>query len=134
MSGSSAAPGFSIGSGSPTPWSRISILQPEHGFRTNVYAYAKTTLKKGDRLDGIGGYACYGLIENCPEPAMHPGLPICLAHDLVLERRIEKDEPIMLADGAYDSDRFDFALYRRALDVAPASNQVKMISPPAASS
>jgi hypothetical protein len=65
---------------------------------------------------------------------MHPGLPICLAHDLVLERRIEKDEPIMLADVAYDSDRFDFALYRRALDVAPASNQVKMISPPAASS
>jgi predicted homoserine dehydrogenase-like protein len=70
-------------------------------------------------LDGIGGYACYGLIENCPEPLEHPGLPICLADDVVLKRAIEADEPIMLADVELEPDRFDHALYRLAAQ-APA--------------
>ena len=94
------------------------ILQPVHGFRTNVFAYAKKPLAAGERLDGIGGYACYGLIENCAEPALHPGLPICLADDLVLGRDVEKDEPIMLADVRQETDRFEFSLYRRALDAS----------------
>ena len=42
----------------------IALLQPSYGFRTNVYAYSKRNLKTGDILDGIGGYTCYGLIEN----------------------------------------------------------------------
>jgi len=95
-----------------------SILQPDHGFQTNVYAYAKKALEKGDRLDGIGGYCCYGMIENCAGSSLHPGLPICLADGVALEREIEKDEPIMLADVAYDSGRFDFALHRSALEVS----------------
>ena len=95
-----------------------SILQPVHGFRTNVFAYAKKPLARGDRLDGIGGYACYGLIENCGDPSAHPGLPICLADDVVLGRELEKDEPIMLADVQLEAGRFDYALYRRALDAS----------------
>ena len=44
---------------------RQSLLKPRYGFCTNVYAYAKKDLREGDELDGIGGYAIYGLIENC---------------------------------------------------------------------
>ena len=40
------------------------VLKPDFGFQTNVYAYAKRNLHKGEKLDGIGGYTCYGLIEN----------------------------------------------------------------------
>ncbi len=98
-----------------------SILQPVFGLRTNVYSYAKKALKRGDALDGIGGYTCYGLIENCLELPLHPGLPICLADEVVLTREIEKDEPIMLADVAYDPDRFDFTLHRRAMEVSSRS-------------
>ena len=62
------------------------VLKPDFGFKTNVYAYAKKDLKKGENLDGLGGYACYGLIENCSENKMKAGLPICLAEDVVLKR------------------------------------------------
>jgi predicted homoserine dehydrogenase-like protein len=94
-----------------------SILQPVFGLRTNVFAYAKKGLKQGDVLDGIGGYACYGLIENCPEPLKHPGLPICLADDVVLKREIGMDEPIMLADVDVEPERFDHSLFRLAAEV-----------------
>ncbi len=90
-----------------------SLLEPAYGFRTNVYAYAKRDLREGEMLDGIGGYACYGLIENCG-PKGHPGLPICLADDLPLRRDIRKDQPILLADVEVPSDRIDFELYHRA--------------------
>jgi predicted homoserine dehydrogenase-like protein len=44
---------------------RHSLLEPLCGFRTNVFAYAKRQLHAGEIMDGIGGYTCYGLIENC---------------------------------------------------------------------
>lgn len=93
---------------------RRSILQPVFGLQTNVFAYAKKPLRQGDALDGIGGYACYGLIENCPTPLEHPGLPICLADGVRLKRAIDENEPIMLADVDVKADRFDYALYRLA--------------------
>ena len=99
---------------------RRAILQPAHGFRSNVYAYAKKALSRGDTLDGIGGYACYGLIDNCRGPGSHTGLPICLADGVVLERDLERDEPVALADVRYDPDRFDFSLYGRALEASAA--------------
>jgi len=91
------------------------LIQPEAGFRTNVYAYAKRDLDRGERLDGIGGYACYGLIENCAGPEGNSGLPICLADDLALLRDIHKDEKILMSDVEYDQTRKDFELYEKAL-------------------
>jgi len=91
-----------------------SLLQPACGFRTNVYAYAKRDLRKGDRLDGIGGYTCYGLIENCSRDDDNPGLPICLADDVILERDVLKDGKICMDDIRYDSSRFDYVLYAKA--------------------
>ena len=32
--------------------------------KTNVFCYAKKDLKAGEFLDGMGGFASYGLIEN----------------------------------------------------------------------
>jgi predicted homoserine dehydrogenase-like protein len=92
------------------------LLEPTCGFRTNVYCYAKQDLAQGDCLDGIGGYACYGLIENCTEDEQPPGLPVCLAEDLVLRRSIAKDERILLEDVAVDPQRFDFRLYSLAVE------------------
>jgi len=101
---------------------RESLLQPTHGFKTNVYAYAKRDLRKGETLDGIGGYACYGLIENCSEHQDHPGVPICLATDVTLNRDVAKDEKIFMEDIAYDPDRLDYRLY------SMAANQVNAVS------
>jgi predicted homoserine dehydrogenase-like protein len=95
-----------------------SLLEPIAGFRTNVFAYAKKDLREGERLDGIGGYTCYGLIDNCPPDAPPEGLPICLAEDVMLKRDIAQDEPIRMSDIEYDPNRFDFDLYDRALQAS----------------
>lgn len=87
-----------------------SVLQPDYGLRTNVYAYAKRPLRRGETLDGLGGFTCYGLIDN-NDDGSHAGLPICLAHDVTLERDISKDEPIGLEDVRVDPSRFDFDLF-----------------------
>jgi len=94
---------------------RRAQLQPTHGFRTNVYAYAKRDLSQGQRLDGCGGYACYGLIENCNHGDANPGLPICLAEDVRLKRDVRRDERICVQDIDHDPHRADFVLYDKAL-------------------
>jgi predicted homoserine dehydrogenase-like protein len=98
---------------------RRPLLQPTYGFRTNVIAYAKTDLHAGDSCDGIGGYACYGLIENTARDGATDGLPICLAEDVVLTRNVAQGERITIADLAdMPSDREDFSLYEDALQAS----------------
>lgn len=91
------------------------ILQPEFGFQTNVYTYAKRDVAEGEVLDGIGGYLCYGLIEN---HAGNTGLPICLSNGVRLRKPVSKDQKINMDDVEYDSDRPDFVMYRQALESA----------------
>lgn len=99
---------------------RDSLLQPTYGLKTNVYAYAKRDLHKGESLDGIGGYTCYGLIENCSENLRHSGLPICLADDMALKRNIAKDQKIFMEDIVYDPSRLDYRLYSLAAAEQPS--------------
>jgi predicted homoserine dehydrogenase-like protein len=94
------------------------VLKPDFGFRTNVIAYAKRDLRQGESLDGIGGYACYGLIENCAEHDPEPGLPICLAENVTLTRNIPQDERISLHDIVRDPEDYAFNLHLQAVDVA----------------
>jgi len=96
-----------------------SVLKPEFGFRTNVYAHAKRDLRAGERLDGIGGYATYGLLENCLPNDDLPGLPSCLADDLILKRDLAKDDKILMSDVEYDPHRYDFCLYSCAVKHDP---------------
>lgn len=91
------------------------VLKPEYGFKTNVYSYAKKDLKKGETLDGLGGFSCYGLIENCNENKINAGLPICLAEDVVLKRDIPKDKKIHLEDVEYDEKSDGFVLFSKSL-------------------
>ncbi len=91
------------------------ILQPTYGLKTNVYAYAKKDLRKGDDLDGIGGYAAYGLIENAEENQVHPGLPICLAEEVTLKRDVAKDEKIFMEDILPGKNSHKFEIYQAEL-------------------
>jgi predicted homoserine dehydrogenase-like protein len=87
------------------------LLQPDSGFMTNVYAYAKKDLASGDTLDGIGGYSCYGMIENCEDQNDAPGIPICLADRVSIKKSVKKGEKIYLSDVDYDKNRLDFRLF-----------------------
>ncbi|MGB7962188.1 MAG: hypothetical protein WCF12_04395 [Propionicimonas sp.] len=96
------------------------VLQPTHGFRTNVYAYAKRDLRHGEELDGIGGYAAYGLIENVSENQLRPGLPICLADHVSLKRDIRQDEKIFWEDVTISPDEPAFRLFELAQQASAA--------------
>jgi predicted homoserine dehydrogenase-like protein len=91
------------------------LLQPTFGFQTNVYAYAKRHLRKGEKLDGIGGYTCYGLIENHAK-SNSPGIPICLAEGVALTHDVAKDERILMRDVVCSPDSCEFTLYSHALN------------------
>ncbi|MDD3890503.1 MAG: hypothetical protein WC147_00505 [Syntrophomonas sp.] len=93
------------------------LMQADHGFRTNVYSYAKRDLNPGDILDGIGGYSCYGLIENQTDNESEAGIPICLAENIVVRRAVKKDQKIMWEDVIYDEERLDFKLYKLSCQI-----------------
>ena len=90
------------------------VLRPDAGFRTNVYCYAKRDIKRGDRLDGAGGYACYGMIENSDDFPDQPGVPICISEAATAERDIPKDERVRLSDVSWDECDYSLNLYRTA--------------------
>jgi predicted homoserine dehydrogenase-like protein len=92
-----------------------SFLAPVYGIKTNVYSYAKRNIQPGELLDGVGGYTCFGKIENLQDNIDHPGLPICLADNVVINRSIKQDQKIYLSDIDYDTNRIDFELYGLAL-------------------
>ena len=99
------------------------LLGPACGIRTNVYSYAKHDRQKGEELDGIGGYNCYGNIDNSGPSWQEGGLPIALSDGLPLKRDLRKDEPIVLSDVVYDPASLPFRLYAQAHEAAAALAQ-----------
>ncbi len=59
---------------------------------------AKHDLKPGDRLDGIGGFAAYTLIENYDVARRENALPMGVAEDCIVRRPVAKDTMISYAD------------------------------------
>ena len=70
-----------------------SLVAPRYGMCTVVVCYAKRALDAGDLIDGPGGFASYGLIENFSDGA-GSGLPICLSKGARLRRPIAENERI----------------------------------------
>lgn len=68
------------------------------GQRTEVATFAKEDLVAGERLDGIGGRHCYGLLVSREEFLEHGLLPIGLAEFVRLQRDVARDEPILASD------------------------------------
>jgi predicted homoserine dehydrogenase-like protein len=55
-------------------------------------------MEAGEELDGIGGYDCYGLIDNIENTRQDDVLPIGLAAGARLTRPVAQDQPISNAD------------------------------------
>jgi predicted homoserine dehydrogenase-like protein len=73
-------------------------IVPEYGMVSEVVTLAKKDLRKGEKLDGIGGYAIYGLIEEYEKAKRESLLPVGLSESCVLKKDIEKDSPIKYDD------------------------------------
>jgi predicted homoserine dehydrogenase-like protein len=63
-----------------------------------VATIAKLDLEAGEELDGIGGYTCYGMIQNVEDARRDDVLPIGLAAGARLTRSVGKDQPIAGTD------------------------------------
>ncbi len=73
-------------------------VAPINGPMVDVVATAKTDLKAGDTLDGIGWYMTYGQAENADVVYQQRLLPMGLAEGCVLKRDIAKDATLTYDD------------------------------------
>lgn len=73
-------------------------VAPLAGPVCEVVTIAKRNLKAGERLDGVGGFCSYGLIDNRAAARAVDALPIALSEGCVLRRDIAKDDVISFGD------------------------------------
>ena len=74
------------------------ILVPKYGLMVDVVAVAKTDLKKGDFIDGLGGYKTYGICENYSISKKERLLTMGLAEGCKVLNDIPKDQVITYDD------------------------------------
>jgi predicted homoserine dehydrogenase-like protein len=77
---------------------RDPTVAPLAGPVCEVVAVAKRDLKAGERLDGIGGFCTYGLIDNASAARAMTALPIGLSEGCLLRRDIGKDAVLSFDD------------------------------------
>jgi predicted homoserine dehydrogenase-like protein len=77
---------------------RDPTVAPIAGPVCEVVTVAKRDLKAGERLDGIGGFCAYGLIDNAAAARAVTALPIGLSEGCLLLRDISKDDVISFND------------------------------------
>ncbi len=77
-----------------------------------VVAVAKRDLAAGDVIDGIGGFTCYGTIDNAHICRNENLLPMGLAKGCRVLRPISKDQAIMFDDVDMPEERLADRLWR----------------------
>jgi predicted homoserine dehydrogenase-like protein len=77
---------------------RDPTVAPIAGPVCEVVAIAKRDLKGGERLDGVGGFCTYGLIDNSAAARAITALPIALSEGCVLRKDVSKDCALTFED------------------------------------
>ncbi len=90
--------------GEPTGQSRV--------FAGDAAATAKRALKRGETLDGEGGYTVYGKLLPAEASLARGALPIGLAHHVTLNRDIADGEVVRWSDVAIDESAQHVAVRR----------------------
>jgi predicted homoserine dehydrogenase-like protein len=74
-----------------------------HGFRGDVAAVAKRSLRAGEMLDGEGGYTVWGRLMPAAASLKAGALPIGLAHRLKLKHDVAHGEVVRWSDVEIDA-------------------------------
>ena len=88
------------------------IMAPMAGPVVEVVTFAKTDLKAGKVLDGLGGYDTYGQCENATTARQENLLPIGLAEGATLKRDLSRDDVITFDDVELPAEDLIQRLYR----------------------
>src|SRR4051794_863696 len=87
------------------------------GFRSDVVATAKRALKRGEVLDGEGGFCVWGKQVPAERSLAEGLLPLGLAHEVGLRRDLAEGECLKWSDVVYDEN--DLAVkVRREMEAA----------------
>jgi predicted homoserine dehydrogenase-like protein len=86
----------------------------------DVVATAKRELAAGETLDGEGGYTVYGKLMPARDSLKLGGLPLGLAHGVVLKRPVVAHTPVRWDDVAYDA-KAEAVRFRREMERAGAA-------------
>ena len=73
-------------------------ISPIAGPVCDVITVAKCDLKAGETLDGIGGFSCYGMIENYGACQAENLLPIGISEGCRLKSDIPRNQAITYLD------------------------------------
>ncbi|MEO8507617.1 MAG: SAF domain-containing protein [Betaproteobacteria bacterium] len=90
------------------------------GWHGDVVATAKRDLAAGETLDGEGGYTVYGKLLPSAASRALGGLPLGLAHGVILTRAIAAHAPVRWDDVRYDAND-DAVRLRREMEAAFAA-------------
>ena len=92
------------------------VITPQGEPVCEVVAVAKRDLTAGEPLDGIGGFTCYGVIDNSA-PCRRDGLlPMGLAEGARLTREVPRDEPIQMDHVELPAGRSSHHLWRQQFE------------------
>jgi predicted homoserine dehydrogenase-like protein len=108
---------------------RDPTVAPMAGPVCEVVTVAKRDLKAGERLDGVGGFCAYGLIENATEARASEALPIGLSEGCILRQDKKKDDVLSFNDVELPLGRPVDALWREQLARWPGSRRTAQTSP-----
>jgi predicted homoserine dehydrogenase-like protein len=85
----------------------------------DVIAVAKRNLKKGEVLDGIGGFTCYGVIDNHSVCRRENLLPMGISEACRLKADVKRDQAIVYSDVELPENRLcDILRTEQNLDFA----------------
>jgi predicted homoserine dehydrogenase-like protein len=97
------------------------------GFRSDAVATAKRMLKKGEKLDGEGGFCVWGKQVPAERSLAEGLLPLGLAHEVIVKRDLAEGECLRWSDVACDEN--DLAVrVRREMEAAFGQPNVAMNS------
>jgi predicted homoserine dehydrogenase-like protein len=96
-------------------------VAPIAGPVCEVVTVAKRDLKAGERLDGIGGFCVYGLVDNSSTARAISALPIALAEACVMRHDVSKDQVLTFADVVSPTDRLSEALWKEQNERWPSA-------------
>ncbi len=92
-----------------------------------VISAAKKDIKKGEKLDGFGGYCVYGLADNSEAAREEDLLPIGFAEGSIATRDIKKDELIARGDVNIPAGLKSYELWLKQFSLAIAIFIFKVI-------
>jgi len=101
---------------------RDPTVAPIAGPVCEVLAVAKRDLKAGERLDGVGGFCAYGLIDNSATARAATALPIALSEGCVMRHGVSKDQVLTFADVVSPTGRISEDLWKEQAACWPSGS------------